>query len=441
MLGSTSMRSGARKVRASFTAASLTHFGGIFLLHQFLQQVKLRTYLATMITYRERNNHYTLSELMLALIYPMILGLENIEVSALLKTNGVFQYLTGLPSFPDPTALRRFLIRSAPVLLPEFRAVHAALRARFLILPTVPSSIWLDCDSTVRTLFGHQEGAAVGYNPRYRGKRSYHPLVIREAHRDDLLGGLLRPGNVHTADGIQELIKDVLIILPRGIPVRLRADAGFYDGDLVRFLKENHISFVIVADCTGPIKRRIPGLRYQRISTELAVAEFRYQPHGWDTKERFVALRKKLPNDPVAPQGTLLTLNRYAYRVLVTNLPLTPYGVFQFYDDHAGVERVIRTLKDDYPFAKAVTNNFEANSLYAELSLFAYNLITWFKRLCLPEVWQSYTLPTIRHRLLLIPGEFTRSKNIPTLKFPRNNLYQDTFTFAQDRIKQLDPLI
>lgn len=435
------MRSGARKVRASFTAAALTHFGGIFLLHSFLQQIRLRTYLSDLITYRERNSRYTISELLLALIYPMVLGLENVEVSALLKNNGVFQYLTGLPSFPDPTALRRFLIRSAPTLLPELCTAHDALRTLFLCLPTAPSSIWLDCDSTVRTLFGHQEGAEVGYNSRHRGRRSYHPLLIREAHRNDILGGLLRPGNASSADRIQELIKAVMMILPRGVAVRLRADAGFYDGDLVRFLKENRISFVIVADCTGPIKRRLPGLRYQRISSEISMAEFRYQPMKWDTKERLVALRKKLPDDPALPQGTLFTLNRYAYRVLTTNLSLTPYGVFQFYDDHAGVERVIRTLKDDYPFARAATNNFEANALYGELSLLAYNLITWFKRLCLPMDWQSYTLPTIRHRLLLIPGEFTRSKNIPTLRFPRNNLYQDTFTFAQARIKKLTPLI
>jgi hypothetical protein len=30
-----------------------------------------------------------------------------------------------------------------------------------------------DLDSTVVTVFGNQEGAAVGYNPRYRGKKSY----------------------------------------------------------------------------------------------------------------------------------------------------------------------------------------------------------------------------------------------------------------------------
>lgn len=435
------MRSGARNVRVSFAAAQLTHFGGIWLIHQFLQTLRFRTYLSHLLSYRDRNNWYTLSEMLLAFIYPMMLGLENLEVAALLKTNGVFQSLTGLPSFPDATSLRRFLIRAAPVLLPEICEVHNHLRKHFLIRPTAPTSIWLDCDSTVRTLYGYQQGAEVGYNPRQKGRRSYHPLLICEAHSDDILGGFLRPGNVTSADGIQELIGQVRGVIPKGVVMRLRADAGFYAGDFVRFLKENRILFVIVADCTGPIKRRIPGLRYTRISADSSVSEFHYQPMRWDGEERYVVLRRRLSDDPDLPQGTLFTVKRYTYRVLCTNLPLTQFGVFQFYNEHAGVERVVRTLKDDYPFAKAATSNFEANALYAELSMLAYNLVNWFKRLCLPESWQSYTLPTIRHRLLLIPGEFTRSKNIPTLRFPKNNPYQQVFAEAQARIKRLHPLV
>ena len=89
---------------------------------------------------------------------------------------------------------------------------------------------------------------------------------------------------------------------------------------------------------------------------------------------------------------------------------------------------------------EAPTNSFVANALYAELSLLAYNIVTWFKRLCLPDEWQSFTLPTIRHRLLMMPSEFVRSLNVPTLRFPRNSLYQDTFSYAQAKIKTLVPL-
>lgn len=435
------MRSGARKIRTKFTAAGLTHFGGVYLFHQFLQQLRIRSYLYLNLTFPQRNNRYTLSELLLALMYPMILGLEKIEVSALLKTNGVFQYLTGLPSFPNPTTLRRFLVRSAPELLSQLAKVHNNLRAYFLCLPYIPSSFWFDCDSTVQTLYGNQEGALRGYNPDYPGKKSYHPLVATEAHLKDCLGGFLRPGNTHTAQGIKELLRTIFSFLPHHNRLRLRADAGFYDGNFISLLRENYVQFAIVAHLTPLFRLKVGGLRYHRVSPIFSTAEFHYRPYGWKGKERFVVLRRKLPEEPVESQITLFTLDRYAYSIIVTNLNLEPYNVFRFYQDRSAQERIVRTLKEDYPFGKAPTNSFLANALYAELSLLAYNLVTWFKRLCLPDTWQSFTLPTIRHRLFMTPGEFVRSGNIPSLKFPRNNPYQDTFYYAQEQIKKLSSLV
>lgn len=387
------MRSGARKIRTKFTATGLTHFGGVYLLHQFLQQLRIRSFLAINLSYAQRNNRYTTSELLLALMYPMILGLEKIEVSALLKTNGVFQYLTGLPSFPDPTTLRRFLVRSAPLLMPQLRDVHNTLRSRFLAIPQIPSSFWLDGDSTVQTLYGNQEGAVKGYNPSHPGKKSYHPLIITEAHRGDCLGGILRPGNAHTADGIADMLTAILSFLPHHNRMRFRADAGFYDGDFVALLKERLVNFAIVAHMTLPVKNRVGGLRYTDVSSIFSTAEFQYQPHGWKEKERFVVLRRKLPDEEPGQQTTLFTLDRYAYSVIVADLELEPYHVFQFYQDRSAMERIVRTLKEDYPFGKAPTNSFEANALYAELSLLAYNLITWFKYLCLPDEWQYARFP------------------------------------------------
>jgi hypothetical protein len=63
----------------------------------------------------QRNNRYSGGEMLLALLYPMILGLERIETTQLLRENGVFQYLTGLPSYPDATPARSSaLYRTSP---------------------------------------------------------------------------------------------------------------------------------------------------------------------------------------------------------------------------------------------------------------------------------------------------------------------------------------
>jgi len=368
-----------------------------------------------------------------------MLGLENVELTRLLGTNGVFQYLTGLPHFPRPNTLRRFLIGNAPDLLPQTRHVHNLLRRHFLVMDFHTSSYWLDFDSTVKTLYGHQEGVIPGYNPRNQGKKSYHPLICTEGHLGDCLGGELRYGNAHTASGVKAMFIKILTLLPTVRSLRIRADAGFYDGGFIEEIRQSGAGFAVVTHLTRPIKDRLAGLRYQRVNAVQSTAEFDYQPHGWTDASRFVVLREKL-TEKRKEQLKLFTMEAYAYHVLATNLPLTPYGVFTFYEDRAGMERIVRILRDDYPFGTAPTQSFMANALYAELSLLAYNIILWFQRLCLPPEWQSYTVETLRHRLFLIPGVFARTHNRPVLKLPKNSLYQNIFLYADKKIQTLRPL-
>src|SRR5512137_1148357 len=54
---------------------NLTHFGGVYLLHLFFKRIELRHHLYRNIKFAQRNNRYTAAEEMLALIYPISLGL------------------------------------------------------------------------------------------------------------------------------------------------------------------------------------------------------------------------------------------------------------------------------------------------------------------------------------------------------------------------------
>ena len=433
-------RTGSKNIKVGFTAGHLTHFGGVYLLHCFLQKLQVRSYLYRQLRMSERNNHFSITERLFALIYPMILGLDRIELSALLGDNGVFQYLVGLPVFPNPTTLRRFMTSKAEKLLPRLCSAHNDLRKHFLVLPKEISSYWLDFDSTARTLYGNQEGVVRGYNPGHKGKKSYHPLICTEAHFRDCLGGELRYGNAYTADGVSTMFNSVRNLLPAsGRTVRVRADSGFYDNDFVAKLSEENIGFAVVAKMTRPLQIKVPGLKYKRINQNESSAEFKYQPHGWERPRRFVVLREKL-TEKRKEQLKLFTIAEYAYHTIVTNLPLTPSGIFGFYEERAAMERIVRTLKEDYPYGTAPTNGFAANAFYAELSLLAYNIILWFQRLCLPDEWQSYTLGTLRHKLLLIPGVFTKTNNRPMLKLPKNCPAKNTFEYAQEQIKKLSPL-
>src|SRR5882762_3571232 len=195
-----------RNIKLACNHRGLTHFGGIHLLHQFLRVLHFRDFLAQQIRYSRRNRDYSVSQMLLALIYPIVLGLDRIETASLLRSNGTFQYLTGLPSFPDPQTLRRFLLNAPAHLREQVHRANDRVLERFIHLPDHRSRLILDLDSTVVTVFGHQEGAAVGYNPRYRGKRSYDPLLCLEANSSFLWDVELRRGDAGTWAGSEELL-------------------------------------------------------------------------------------------------------------------------------------------------------------------------------------------------------------------------------------------
>jgi hypothetical protein len=95
----------------------------------------------------------------------------------------------------------------------------------------------------------------------------------------------------------------------------------------------------------------------------------------------------------------------------------------------------IKELKADYPLAKIHTKHFAANEAYFHLLLFAYNLINWFKRLCLPKEFQNITIKTLKPHMLFIPGELVKSHNRPILKLPAKYWYKDTIEYALKQIE------
>jgi hypothetical protein len=428
---------GPKNLRISFTGKNVTHFGGVYLLHLFLKSIRLKSRLRRQVFFAQRNNHYSISEVILALVYPITLGFGRIETTHLLRHNGVFQYLTGLPSYPDPQTLRRFLLRMAPLSLPRLRRLHDKLLSSMMLKPTPPTQIIFDMDSTVLVLYGKQEMATIGYNPKKRGRPSYHPLVCFNGMTKDYWHGELRPGDAHTAAGVLDFLEASFAKVPSSVKgIIIRADKGFYDHKTIEYLESRNALFTIVARLTPPIKRKLAGLSYCRYASGIETAEFTHPVKAGHKEYRFIVIRRPIPEDP-SEQLTLFALGKYSYQVIVTNLELTPLNTWKRYNGRAAMELIIKELKGDYPLAKIPTKHFAANEAYFHILLLSYNLINWFKRLCLPADVQSMTLNTLRSRLLLIPGVLVKSDNRPTLKLPANFWYREAFEYAVKKIARL----
>jgi DDE family transposase len=182
----------------------------------------------------------------------------------------------------------------------------------------------------------------------------------------------------------------------------------------------------------------LPGLPYESVNRQWEMAEFEYRPHGWPQARRFVVARRFIPDEE--PQSTLFTLGRYLYRAWVTNIDLTPSGVWHYYDGRAGMEPRICELREDYALRKIPTASFAANALYLEIVRLAYNLVTAFQRNCLEESWQSLTLQKLRYKLFLLPGELTRTQNRPVLRLRESPLLQDLANGILRKVHRLKPI-
>ena len=430
------MARGPRNLHVSVDGLGLTQFGGVTLIEQFFQRIGLQGSFSQRIRFPQRNTRYSISESLEALLYPLILGLGRIETTEPLRYNGVFHYLAGLPGYPDATTLRRFLNRFARRGRNAFVKLHDAWRATML---GQPSQAVFDLDSTVLTVYGRQEQAQVAYNPKKRGRPSYLSLLCLEGNTQDCWEGSYHPGATHVSTVTIPLLERAFPRLPDPIrEVRVRADAAFFDHKIVEFIEGKRAFYAIVARLTRPLKSRLSGLRYRRVAPGVGAGEFQYCPQGWPGLRRFVVIRRPVPEEPSA-QLTLFQMGGYSYQAWVTNLALQPLNLWRFYNRRARAELIIRELKYAYALGKIPTNDFQTNEAFFQIVLLAYNLLNWFKRLCVPPHLQRATLQRLRQRLFVVPSQLVRPGGVPTLRLAPSYPWTADFLETLRRIQRVRP--
>jgi hypothetical protein len=115
--------------------------------------------------------------------------------------------------------------------------------------------------------------------------------------------------------------------------------------------------------------------------------------------------------------------------------------VWYFYRPRAAKEVIIRELKESYALAKIPTNNFQGNQFYFHLLVFAYNIINWFKRLCLPPRFQNATLETIRTEFLVLPARLVKTDHRNILKLSAEYISKQALDSIIQNIKKMKPIV
>ena len=201
--------------------------------------------------------------------------------------------------------------------------------------------IVLDADSTEDPTHGHQQLAL------FHGKYDtymYHPLLIFEGQTGHLLSSRLRRGTAPDAEGI---VGELTRLLPRlrvrfpKAPVRFRADAAFASPELVNFLDEQRIEFLIGIPHHTVFHRVTERLvarakeRFERTGAPVRIdSSFFFRAKRWTRRHRI------LVKVEVTAKGTNI-------RCIVTNRTGPARVLFVGYGLRGEVENWIDELKNE----------------------------------------------------------------------------------------------
>jgi Transposase DDE domain. len=331
-------------IRVEFTGKNLTKFGGIQLVRKFFRQLNIKEELESAVAIEKRESKFSVGGMLVCLLYAVILDLKRQSDTVVLRLDKVFQKIAGFDDYPVQSTISRFLKSFRVETAKGIAHVNHSLLMKSRRQFDDWGKITLDLDSHVRTAYGHQQRASVGYNPKKPGRPSFHPLFCFIGETRDFLHGLFRTGKAHSCRGVKSFVDECLKKIPEGIrEIYLRADSGFYDGDFLNYLEMKKIMYAIVVKLYPWIQIELVGLRYRDIGGGISAGEMKYTGIGWKEPRRMVVIREEQRNQRAKKQPTLFELMGYSYQVIVTNIEeMSPEEIWRFYNGRANVENMIK---------------------------------------------------------------------------------------------------
>jgi hypothetical protein len=302
------------------------------------------------------------------------------------------------------------------------------------------TSITVDTDTTVHTLFGRQMGGRKSYNPKNKGKKSYQPMLTFLAETREYVAGGLRNGDRPTGEDIAAHLASVAEGVPPGVErVYARADSGFFCRQAVEAYEKRNWQFILVARKSPRLVAELAAAQWQRSPRTDAdgQCEFRYQPEGWASAYRLLALRyeKKVEVEEGEPeQYQLFDTPAYTYRVFVTNMEAPLDALVGFYNERSGAENLIKEANNDAGLAAHPSYRWMMNANWFQIVMLAYNLNCWLQLFnrdesAVVETMRHTTLATARLRFLFLAAKIWRHAGRVGVSY--SDHYQDKEIFQR----------
>jgi hypothetical protein len=316
-----------------------------------------------------------------------------------IRCDGVNPGLLGMNKIVSEDSMRRALLK-----IEEEAGIHwlqKHLNKCYAPLLHVP---WiLDVDTTVKVLYGRQEGAVLGYNPQKPGRPShtYHTYSI--ANLRLILDVEVQPGNQSAASYSAPDLWALLDRIPQSNwPKFIRGDSAFGTDGVMNKAEEKKIPYLFKLKSTNNVKRLIEKLMinqdWEPAGQGWEGQEALLKLMGWKKERRVIVLRKSVSKDVVALSENSNTnqlemrfaeangkMRVYEYAVLITSLSDEIITIAQHYRDRADCENIFDELKNQWGWGGFTTQDIKRCRLMARVVGLIYNWWNLFARLAKPD--------------------------------------------------------
>lgn len=436
-----------------FEEQSLTSFAGLVLFQALFEQLDLKNRLRQCVQHLSTTPIFEPWRIFLLLLVHQLLGFRELRQVRFYQDDPMVLRLLGLEQLPNVATISRHLARIDATSVCQFQRLIGSMVFERLIEQKL-SRVTLDFDGSVIGTGRYAEGAAVGFNRKKKGQRSYYPLFCTVAQTGQVLDVLHRSGNVHDSNGAETFILACIRQMRDALPqvqIEIRMDSAFFSDEIVSALDEAGVEYTISVpfERLAELKARTEqgGDRWLRVNNDTDAFDEFWKPKSWKRFHRFLFVRQanRIQSKEPIQLGLFVPYEfGYDFKVILTNKALPFRRLIDYHNGRGSQEGLFAELKTDNQLDYIPCNTWLGNRTYLLAVIMAHNLsrelqmrsrpqqrTTLAKR---PALWAFEKLGTLRRTLIQQAGRLIRPQGRLTLSMASNE------ATAKQMLRVLDAL-
>lgn len=421
------LKNQSRVVKSSFTGSNITKYSGLNTVAKYMNRHHIVKSISTWFPTEWHNaTKFGVNQVLLAITLASISGINRIYRIAIFSGDGLVKAILKLDKAINENAISATLKNLGQSGARKLQEFLLSKNARWLRESGL-TSITLDADSTVKSVCGNQEGAAKGFNTTKKGAKSYHPLLVFISEMKLLYHTWFRTGSAYTANGVVEFLKEVQSSLPQTVrKVFFRADSGFFSRNLFDLLDSYSWDYLVKVKL-----KNLEGLLKAQDWTDVedtrdvAICEFIYQTKSWQHSRVLKAMRSVKEYVEVSYLGEIKTVPVYQYVCYVSSYDVDAVELHELYKQRSTSETWIEQVKGHTMAGNTLTDDFWANDILWQLSVFAYNISVMMRQK--KDKYKRQEHRSFIDWFISVPAKITRSGHQIELKMYEHHFYKEAW--------------